>query len=137
MELGAINHYRHFGNIGFGGGQVQKFLHRLFAIQHAFIHVNVNNLRTTFNLVGSTLACFVAVSALLAHGLARTARDSARQRKMLEAYFSPAIARQILESGTDIRTVQNLLGHVDVATTQIYTHVMARPGLGVRSPLDL
>lgn len=40
-------------------------------------------------------------------------------------------------SGVDIRTLQDLLGHVEVATTQIYTHVMARPGLGARSPLDL
>jgi site-specific recombinase XerD len=42
----------------------------------------------------------------------------------------------LLEGGTDIRSVQDLLGHRHVATTQIYTHVMQKPGVGVRSPLD-
>ena len=43
----------------------------------------------------------------------------------------------LLEGGTDIRTVQELMGHADIRTTQIYLHVMKKPGLGVRSPLDL
>jgi len=68
--------------------------------------------------------------------LKRAAEHAGLTKRVTPHVLRHSFATHLLESGSDIRTVQELLGHASVETTQIYTHVMRKPGLGVRSPLD-
>ena len=68
----------------------------------------------------------------------RTAVHGAGIRQPVSCHtFRHCFATHLLESGSDIRTVQELMGHVSVKTTQIYTHVLNHGALAVRSPLDV
>jgi integron integrase len=122
-----------FGTVSLPGGLARKYpsAGREWGWQWVFPSANRSTIPET-DMLGRHHASETGLQHALKQALRRTTIVKSASCHTLRHSF----ATHLLESRVDIRTVQDLLGHKNVATTQIYTHVMQKPGLGVQSPFD-
>jgi len=92
--------------------------------------------RTYIDVVSRELRRHHLHVTVIQRAVANAVRSSGLTKRGTCHTFRHSFATHLIENGYDIRTVQELLGHTDVRTTMIYTHVLRGGGRGVRSPID-
>ncbi|GDY13326.1 hypothetical protein LBMAG53_22040 [Planctomycetota bacterium] len=124
--------------IGFGSASLSPSLTRKFG--SAAKHLSWQYLFPASRLALDPLDSVMKRHHLDVSHLQKTVRravmDAGLTKRVSCHTFRHTFATQLIEGGCDIRSVQEVLGHQDVRTTMIYTHVLNRPGLAMRSPAD-